>query len=126
MALPRTLARLGVAAAFGVAVLDGGSTALTTLQVPDRVQTVGRVAATASVDKPIDRATAVAAYNAAKAQADTYGIAVDPRTFILQPDGRITLTGTKTAPTLVAGHIGPLRHLTRVRSTATVEAPTIR
>lgn len=120
MALLRTVTRLAVAGALVIAVLDGGSILLTTMQVPDDVRTAGHIAAAAAANKPIDRRTAVGAFEAAHAEADKHDIRVNPRTFTLQPDRRITLTGTKTAPTLMVGRFGVLRDLTIVASTVTV------
>lgn len=126
MSLPRIAARLVLVCGLVIVVIDAGSTLLTTMQTPEDVRTAGQVAAEASLDRPIDRSTALAAYDAALAQAKEMDIELDPRTFVLEPDGRITLTGTKVAPTLIAGRIGAIRHLTISRSTMTVGALTYR
>lgn len=116
----RMLVRLALVGGLGVAALDGGSIMLTRLQLPDDVRTAGHVAATNASGKPINRQSAVGALAAARTEADKHDITVQGETFILQPDGRITLTGTKSAPTLLAGRISALRDLTEVASTTTV------
>lgn len=121
MALPRIIARWAVAGVVVIAAFDAGSTGLATLQLPEDVRTVGQVAVAATVDKPVTRSTAFAAWEAALTQANKRDITLDPRTFVLEPDGRITLIGTKVAPTLVAGRIGAFKHLINIRSTATVK-----
>lgn len=125
MALPH-IASWAVAGVLVIAAIDAGSTGLATLQAPEDVRTVGQVAAAAAADKPVNRSTAFAAWEAALTQAEKRDITLDPRTFVLEPDGQITLTGTKVAPTLVAGRIGALTHLTTIRSTMTVKALTFR
>lgn len=116
----RTVIRLAVAGGLVVAALDGGSIVLTKMQVPDDVRTAGHIAAATAAGGPIDQRTAISALEAARTEADKHDIRVSAQTFTLQPDRRITLTGTKTAPSLVAGRIGALRNLTTVTSTVTV------
>ena len=41
--------------------------------------------------------------------------------FTIYPDGSVTLTGTKTAPTLLMQHVAVFDHLTHVSTTVTVE-----
>ena len=50
------------------------------------------------------------------------GIDIKPKHFTLYPDGRVELTGVRTAPTLVLDRIGPLRHFAKVKATETVSA----
>ena len=41
--------------------------------------------------------------------------------FAIYPDGRVTLTGTKTAPTILLHRLSFLRHFAEVSTTVTVE-----
>ncbi len=42
--------------------------------------------------------------------------------FTIYPDGRVTLTGVKTAPTLLLDRVSVLKHFTQVSTTVTVTA----
>ena len=44
------------------------------------------------------------------------------KSFTLYPDGKIELTGARTAPTLLIDRIPALRHYTQVKATKTVTA----
>ena len=44
------------------------------------------------------------------------------KNFTIYKDGRVTLTGVQTAPTLLLEHIGALQHFTTVKATDTVTA----
>lgn len=116
----RLLIRLALVGGVVVATLDLGSVVLTKAQMPDDVRTAGQVAVTNASGKPIDRRTAIGALAAARKEATKHEVTIEAGTFFLQPDGSITLTGTKTAPTLLAGRLGTLRDLTVIASTATV------
>lgn len=112
---------LALAVGFVLAVLDGGSVALTRMSVPDDVRAAGYAAAEAAQDQPATRRTAVAAYEAAVADAKLHGLTVRTDDFRLYPDGRVTLTAEKTAPTLLLDRVSALRDLAEVRVTVTVE-----
>lgn len=117
----RGLVMLAAAVAFALAVVDVGSIMLTSLSVPDDIRSVGRTAAAAAADEPVTRQTAKQAFEAAQAEARGYGIEVSTEDFTLYPDGRVKLTGGKTAPTVVLERIEALRHFAEVRTTVTVE-----
>lgn len=118
----RPLIWTAVALGLMVAAVDGGSVLLTRLQLPDQLRTAGHVAAEAAVDQPVTRRTAQIALGAAELDARQHGIVVPARTFALQADGQVTLTGRRTAPTLVLRHVDALRDLAVVRETVTVGA----
>ena len=61
------------------------------------------------------------ALSAAQQDALAHGITVVSKGFTIYPDGSVTLTGTKTAPTLLMQHVALLSRLTHVSTTLTVE-----
>jgi hypothetical protein len=103
-----------------LAVLDAGSVLLTRVAVPDQAREAGYAAAEAAQDRPVDRQTARVALVAAREQAGTTGNTVRARDFVLRPDGRVSLTAGRTAPTLLLHRIPQLRHLARVTESVTV------
>jgi hypothetical protein len=109
-----------VAAVIVLGALDGGSVALTQLQLPDDVKTAGYAAA--QVSGPTDRQTAVAAWKAAEQAAELKGFTVPSRNFTIYPDGRVQLTGSREAPTFLLHRVRALQHLALVTSTQTVKA----
>jgi hypothetical protein len=60
-----------------------------------------------------------AAYEAALAEVVEHGDTIDPQTFTVAPDGRITLTLRRTASTMVVEKIPPARAWTEVDVTVT-------
>ena len=104
-----------------VLAVDSGSVFLTKMSSADNVRAAGYEAAAVAKNGPATRQTAVAALNAAQSNADTHGIVVNRKDFEIYPDGRVTLTGTKTAPTLLIKHLAVLSHWARVSTTLTVE-----
>jgi hypothetical protein len=113
---------LVVAAVVVLSAIDGGSVYLTQLQLPDDVESAGYAATEVSTKGQTNRQTAVAAWRAAEDEAEGKGIAIRSRGFTIYPDGRVTLTGTKKAPTLLLHRVHALRHLLRVTDTETVTA----
>jgi hypothetical protein len=105
-----------------LALVDGGSVMLTRLAVPEDAKTAGQVAAEATEGMPANRQTALAALGAAQDQARTEGITVADEDFTVYPDGRVKLTATRTAPTLLLHRIERLRSYTEVSTTVTVKA----
>jgi hypothetical protein len=103
---------------FGI---DAGSVAMTRLAVPDDVREAGHAAAAAVEGMPVTRQAATMALDAAADEARPHGLKVRKKDFTLYPDGRISVTTSRTAPTLL-DRISVLRHYTDVRSTATVAA----
>jgi len=107
---------------FLVALGDGGSVVLTKMAVPDDTRAAGHAAAEAVVGMPTTRQTAVTAFAAAQDASSRQALSVRTKGFTLHGDGRITLTATRTAPTLVLHRIPILRDITIVSWTATVRA----
>jgi hypothetical protein len=114
------LGRLLAAAVFLVALIDAGSVVLAHLAVPDATRTAGRAAAAAVENEPATPEVAVTAYDAASDSADTRGLRVATEDFTLYADGRVTLTASRTAPTLLLHRIPALRDLAVVSTTTTV------
>lgn len=113
---------LAVAAALIVAAIDAGSVVMSRIKVPDDVKRAGLAAANEVENETVDQRAAAIAYDTATRQARPLGIDIKPKHFTLYPDGRVELTGVRTAPTLVLDRIGPLRHLAKVKVTETVSA----
>ena len=57
------------------------------------------------------------AYDAALAEVVEHGDTIDPQTFTIAPDGTVTLTLHRTAPTMVVEKIAPLREWADVART---------
>lgn len=117
----RTLGWLLAAAALVVGLVDAGSVALTRVSVPHGVRDAGRAAAATVPDPPLTPDAAAAALAAARAQARPRGLTIRRKGFTIYPDGRVTLTGARTAPTLLLSHVDALRRLTEVSATETVQ-----
>lgn len=117
----RGLVMLVVTVGFVVAAIDAGSVVMNRMTVPDDVRAAGHAAAEVAKNQPATRQTALAAYEAAVDDARQTGITVQTKGFTLYPDGRVTLTAGKTAPTLLLDRIAALRDLAEVRTTVTVE-----
>ena len=60
-----------------------------------------------------------AAYEAAVSTASEHGDTIDPQTFTVTPEGAVTLTLTRVAPTLVIAKIPQARHWAEVEVTTT-------
>lgn len=102
---------------FGI---DAGSVALTRLSVPDQVRQAGYAGAAAAEGMPTSRQAAQVALEAAANEARPHGLTVKPKSFTLYPDGRVSLTASRRAPTLLLDKVAALRHFTKVKSTVTV------
>lgn len=111
---------LAAAALLVVTVVDGGSVLLTEMSVPDDTTTAGHAAAGAVEDERVSQQAAITAFEAARSTAAGDLLEVRSRSFRLFPDGEVTLTASRTAPTLVMHRIPFLRDLTVVTSTVTV------
>jgi hypothetical protein len=114
-------ALLVLAALVAVLALDGGSVVLTKMSSADDIKHAGHEAASVAKTGPATQRTAVAALAVARQDAEAHGIDVEDKGFTIYPDGRVTLTGTKTAPTLLMEHLRPFSHLIHVSTTLTVE-----
>jgi hypothetical protein len=117
----RSLAALVTATVVVLGAVDAGSIALTKASVPDDVRRAGQVAASAVKGQPATRQTARLAFDAAQTEARKHGIVVSTEDFTLYPDGRVTLTAGKTAPTLLLHRVEMLSGYADVHSTVTVE-----
>jgi hypothetical protein len=111
---------LVAALAFVVLAIDAGSVVLTKMSSHDDVQQAGYQAAAVARHGPATRQTAVVALSAAEHDAASHGITVASKGFTIYPDGSVTLTGTKTAPTLLMKHLTAFDHLIHVSTTLTV------
>ena len=105
-----------------ILLLDGGSVAITKASVPDDARDAGYAAAEAVHALPNTQQTAVVAYDAATRRGTAAALHIERRGFTVYPDGKVTLTVTRTAPTLVFKHLPFLRDLTVVTATTTVTA----
>lgn len=110
------------AALFLIALIDGGSIVMSRLTVPDDAMAAGHEAAQAVEGLPVTQQTVVLAFEAAQGAATPRGVTVEADDFALYADGRVTLTVSRTAPTLLLQHVPGLRDLARVSSTTTVTA----
>jgi hypothetical protein len=113
----RVLAWLVVASVLGGLGVDATSVAVARMEVPSQLQRAGLAAATSAKGQPATQHTATVALRAARHQARTDGLRVRARSFRLYPGGRVRLTATRTAPTLLLDRFEALRHFTVVSST---------
>jgi hypothetical protein len=123
--LPVSRAVLGwlfAAVALVVTLIDGGSVVLTTLSVPDDALDAGHAAAKAVEGMASTQQTAVVAFDAARVVAAGHGLSVATDDFTIYPDGRVRLTVSRTAPTLLLHRVPALQDLVDVRATKTVGA----
>lgn len=120
--MPLRWAAAGFSLLICLLVFDGASVVLTEMSVSDDVLAAGHAAAEVAKHGPADRQTAAAAHQAAQDRAEIQGLTVQTKDFTIYPDGRVTLTAGKTAPTLLLHRISALSHLADVRATVTVTA----
>jgi hypothetical protein len=117
----RAIGWLLAAALLVVTLVDAGSVVLTRVSVPEGVRDAGRAAGATVPDPPLTPDAASAALAAARAQARPRGLTIRRKGFTIYPDGRVTLTGSRTAPTLLLCHLDRLRGLAEVSATETVQ-----
>ena len=110
------------AVAFVLSVVDGGSVFLTRMSVPDAARNAGYAAARAAENQPMTRRTVLVAYNAARDDGDKRNLEIKTRNFTLYPDGKVKLTASRTARTLVLRRIPSWSHWADVSATVTVSA----
>ena len=132
MNIPKIQARLPFGATgFGwlismcimsVLLLDGGSLVIARASVPDDARDAGYAAARALEGLPGTQQAARVAYEAATRRGTSAALHIERKGFTVYPDGKVTLTVTRTAPTLVFRHLPVLRDLTVVTATTTVTA----
>jgi hypothetical protein len=118
----RVVGWLVAAAVLVVVMIDGGSVVLTKLSVPGDAEDAGHAAAGAVAGMMTSQQEAVTAYDAAAQTATPAGLRVNRHDFRVYPDGRVTLTVTRTASTLLFKHLPILRDLAVVSNTQTVSA----
>lgn len=104
---------VAVLAVLGVIGFDAISLGATRFQAEDHAQLAARAAAE-SYRTGKDLQTA---YDTAVAAVLEHGDTIDPQTFTVAPDGSVTLTLLRIAPTLVLEKIGPAKDWARMSST---------
>lgn len=102
-----------VLALLGVVGFDLISLGTARLRAEDNAQSAAR-AADASWKSAKDLQQA---YDAALAEVVKDGDTIDPQTFTVSPEGGITLTLRRTAPTMLVEKIGPARRWAEVEVT---------
>jgi hypothetical protein len=102
--------------------VDAGSVTVSRMEAAHDVELVGQEALSAVKGRPITSDTASTALRVAQREARHHDLRVQGRSFRLYGDGRLELTATSTAPTLLISHLPPLRHYTHVTGSATVTA----
>jgi hypothetical protein len=118
----RALAWMFASSVLILGAVDGGSVFLTRMAVPDDARQAGYAAAGSVADEKATPQTVRMAFEAAREDARGRDISISTKSFTLYPDGRVTLTARRTAPTLLLHRISALRHLSDVRATVTVTA----
>ena len=118
----RPLGYLVAASALVGLGIDAGSVTLTRVAIDDDVREAGQAAAEAVEGMPVDPRAASIALDAAKDKGRPHGLKVRTKSFRLNQDGTVELTGVRTAPTLLLERFEAFRHYTKVRSTQTVDA----
>ncbi len=111
--LTRIIIGLTLLGVFAFDALSIGSASLTVSDAANGAAIAGRDAYNNS---PINR---VAAFNAAQKFAIGHGAILDADQFSISKDGRVTVTVTKVARTVVLEHIPPLSAWTIRTATAT-------
>jgi hypothetical protein len=110
------------AVVFVLGAIDGGSIFLTRMSVPDAALNAGYVAAAAAKGQPTTRGTALVAYRAAREDGKKRDLQIRTKDFTLYPDGKVKLTATRTARTVVLHRIPDWSHWADVSATVTVSA----
>jgi hypothetical protein len=111
-----------VSAVIVLSAVDGGSIFLSRMSVPDAALNAGYVAAAAAKGQPTTRGTALVAYRAAREDGRKRDLQIRTKNFTLYPDGKVKLTATRTARTLVLHRIPAWSHWADVSATVTVSA----
>lgn len=109
--LTLTLAVLGVVVFDVIAITSARFTA------EDHAQEAAR-AASAAYRTPADLQLA---YDAALAAVTVHGETIDAESFTITPEGSVTLTLRRTAPTLVVAKVAPLRPWADVKATVAAD-----
>lgn len=115
------LAWVAVAALSVLLLVDSGALMLSRMATPDRARDAGHAAALAVEGHVVSQQTAVLAYDAARAAASEHALRISTEDFRVLPGGRIRLTASRTAPTLLIHRLPLLRDYVDVSVTQTVE-----
>ena len=118
----RTILWLVMVAFLIVLLVDGGSVAIVRAAAPDDARQAGYAAAEAVAGLPNTQKSVVLGYEAATRNGTAAALHIERKGFTVYPDGKVTLTVSRTAPTLVFKHLPVLRDLTVVTATTTVAA----
>ena len=118
----RAIIWLSVSAILLLVLIDGGSVFLTRVSVPDAARNAGYAAARAAENQPMTRRTVLVAYDAAREDGEKRNLQIKTRNFTLYPDGKVKLTASRTASTLVLRRIPSWSHWADVSATVTVSA----
>lgn len=106
---------VAVLSVFGVIAFDAISLGTAHLQAEDRAHTAARAAS--DTHRAGGHPNVQAAYDAALAEVVEHGDTIDPQSFIVSPQGEVTLTLHHSAPTLVLEKIAPLRQWAEIERT---------
>ena len=109
---------MAVLAVLGVIGFDLISLGTSYFQAEDHANTAARAAS----DAHRAGSNIQAAYDAALAEVVEHGDTIDTDSFAVGPDGRVSLTLRRTAPTLIMEKVGPLREIAEVKRTVTSRA----
>lgn len=110
--LTKLVATLAVLGVIGFDLISLGTARF---QAEDHAQSAVR-AANEAYGSSKDLQTA---YDAALAEVVQHGDTIDPQTFSVAPDGTISLTLHRTAPTMLVEKVAPLREWADVERTVT-------
>jgi hypothetical protein len=120
----RALRWVVVLVVLGLVVLDAGSVFMTRLSLTDDGHQAGRAVARAVTGLPMTPATAETGYEAALGvTGEKDGVTVRKTDFEVLPNGGVTLTVVRTAPTLVVQRVSWLEHFGVVEVSVVVEKP---
>jgi hypothetical protein len=106
---------VAVLAVLGLLGFDAVSLALARFTAEDHAQQAARAAAATFSQTHVPQA----AYDAALGEVVAHGDTIDPASFATAQDGAVTLTLSRTAPTLLLERIPQLRGWTQMSATVT-------
>lgn len=116
------------ALAFLAVLVDAGSCTIARMQVDEDAKTAARHAVQQIAGSPVNQETALIAYSAATSALPNKNETIitngpgDKEDFRLGADGSITMTVTRSAPTVVFKYLPKLKDFTIAKSTHT-QAP---
>ena len=106
---------VAVLAVLGLIGFDAISLGLARFTAEDHAQAAARAAASTFAQTH----TPQAAYDAALGEVVAHGDTIDPASFTTAQDGAVTLTLSRTAPTLLLERVPPLRDWAQMSATVT-------